>query len=88
MRINGSYVFVDMGFAKLLIPVGEEGIKRKRVITMNDESACLIQALQEERNVDELAEIMMQEYDIDRETVTRDIREHLKKLNKMDLLAG
>ena len=88
MKIKDSYKFVDMGFACLLVPVGDEGIQRKRVITMNHESACLIQALQEERSVDELAEIMMQEYDVDRETVTRDIREHLKKLDAMDLLAG
>ena len=88
MKIKDNYAFVDMGFAKLLVPVGDEGIRRRRVITMNDETACLIQALQEERSVEELAEIMMREYDVDRETVIRDIREHLKKLGDMDLLAG
>ena len=88
MKIKDNYEFVDMGFARLLIPIGEEVLKKNRVITMNDESACLIQALQIERSVDELVEIMMHEYDVDLDTITRDIREHLKKLDEMGLLAG
>ena len=88
MKIRDEYEYVDMGFASLLVPVGDEAIRRKRVIVMNDESSCLIKALQEERSVNELAVIMMQEYDVDLNTVKRDIHEHLKKLEEMELLAG
>ena len=88
MKIKENYQFLDMEFAGILVPVGEERRKRNRVITMNDESACLIKALREDRSIDELTEIMMQEYDVDLDTVKRDIREILKKMDAMDLLAG
>ena len=88
MKIKDGYTLVSLGFTSLLVPVEGEALRKKRVITMNEESACLIQALQEDRSEDDLVEIMTREFDVDSETVKQDIHEHLKKLDAMDLLAG
>ena len=89
MKIKELFELFDMENESLLIPVGDEAARFSRVYSNNEEATWLIKAImKEDRSIDELADMLSGEYEIDREAARQKIGEHISLLGEMGLLAG
>ena len=83
MKIKENYELVEIGDERMLIPVGDEAQGFRGVVTINEEMAYLARLAREEKSVEELADAMTGEFDVDRETAVRDILAMQAKLDEM-----
>jgi hypothetical protein len=66
--------------------VGEEGVVVRQdtaeVIAVNDVGASLLSLLRTPKSVAEMVEALLAEYDVDRDTLRRDVSKFLEKLEE------
>ena len=83
---NKDYVLREIMGEYMLIPTGELSMKYKDVMTVSESVAYLWQKLEEEKTALQLCELLLQEYDVDRETALSDINEMLDSMIKLEML--
>lgn len=76
-KIAGEYI---------LIPVGPLAIKVHGMITLSESGQFLWEKLQNECDLQELTDVLLGEYEIDRRTAEEDVKEFLDKLDQVGLL--
>lgn len=70
----------------ILIPVGKAALKIHGMIGLSESGLLLWKELQQDRSEEDLVESILKEYDIDRETATKDVRMFLKKMRDIDMI--
>lgn len=87
MKIKDGFVLRNVADNYIVIGVGEEAVDFNGMITLNETGAFLWKILAES-DVDKngLLTSLMHEYDVDADTVERDIDDFLKKLQDGGLL--
>ena len=83
---NKDFEVVTVADENMAVPVGEEATTFHGVVTLSDSAAFLLNILDEERTIDEIIDRFTDEYDIDRETVEKDIKGILPKLIELKLI--
>lgn len=87
MKIKDSFVLSEIGGSYIVVPTGADTVDLNGMITLNETGAFLWEKLSEERTSDELADEILKEYDIDRETVLTDIKEFVEKLRSIGAIS-
>ena len=64
----------------MAVPIGEEATAFHGVVALSASAAFLLNSLNEPHTANELIEILLKEYDVDRETAEKDIKEIVPKL--------
>ena len=80
MKIKDSFVLSQIGDSYIVVPTGADTIDLNGMITLNETGAFLWEKLSEDKTPADLADEILKEYDIDRETVMADINEFVEKL--------
>ena len=70
----------------LLIPVGEAGIRIRGMISLTESGALLWKCLSEPKTTAELVDVILSEYDIDRETAAGDVNGFAEKMKKIGII--
>ena len=80
MKIKDSFVLSQIGDSYIVVPTGADTVDLNGMITLNETGAFLWEKLSEDKTAADLADEILKEYDIDRETVMADINEFVEKL--------
>ena len=86
MKLKREFVLRQIAGDHLLIPVGKTALDMNGMLTLNEMGAFLWQKLPQAQTEAELTDLVLAEYEADRDTVEQDVAEFLDKLRKLGIL--
>jgi hypothetical protein len=87
MRTKKGFNLRDVCGEKIVVAEGKENIDFSKVISMNDTSAFLWEKVKDKNfTVDDLATLLTEEYEVDKETATTDCQSLIKLWNEAGLI--
>ena len=79
MKIKSGYIIRSVADNNIVIPVGEESIKFKGVMTLSGSGAYLWKILcEKDVSEQELADALCEKYDVDAETALADVKKFVE----------
>ena len=87
MKIKDTFVLSQIGDSYIVVPTGADTVDLNGMITLNETGAFLWEKLCEDKTPADLADEILKEYDIDRETVMADINEFIEKLRSIGAIS-
>ncbi len=85
MKISSDFMMRDIAGEKIVVPTGAAA-ELNALITLNSVAAFLWECLQTERTPEELKQMVLKEYDVDEETVERDVAGFIDALRYFGML--
>lgn len=86
MKIKSEYVLKQLSGEYIVVPSGKEAISFQGVITLNKSGAVLFEQLQKGAKQEELVELLLDTYEVTRETALRDVDTFIKIVKDHQLL--
>lgn len=80
MKIKDSFVLSEIGGSYIVIPTGSDTVDLNGMITLNETGNFMWNKMKDEITKDELIEEFLKEYDVDKDTVSKDIDEFVENL--------
>lgn len=87
MKINKAFVVRKIGDDFVLVPKGNTALSFNGLVSLNEAGAFLWGKLSEEVSEPALVDMFLEEYETDRETAAKDVREFLENLRSADLIS-
>lgn len=87
MKIQPGFVLKEVADSFVIVPTGARIVDFSAMITINETGAFLWSKLAEDITEEELVEAVLGEYDIDRETATRDVADFVEVLKSKKVLS-
>lgn len=86
LTINGEFVKREIAGDIILVPVGETALRFNGMITLTESASFIWDALEKGFTRKEIINQMLDEFEVDEETVTEDTDEFLEALRKCNFL--
>ncbi len=86
MKLKHSFIVREVVGEYVLVPMGKSALQFSAFLTTNEVGATIMKELKEHKTRQQLTEKILEEFDIDEETATKDIDEFLSLLRKQDLI--
>lgn len=86
MRIKYDFAVREIVGDYVLVPLGEAALKLSGMITTNEVGVFLWEQMKTEVTKEELLLRVLEEFEIEQQTATRDIDEFVKQLQKLELI--
>lgn len=86
MKLKYDFAVRDIAGEYVMVPLGEGALAFGGMISTSEAGALLVDALKKEITREELATLLMEEYEVDEATAYSDLDEFLSQLNKLKLL--
>lgn len=80
MKLREGFALRQVADTWVVMPLGEKSVDFNGMLTLNDTGAVLWQALEKGGDKEALADALVAEYDVSRETVLPDVDAFLAKL--------
>ena len=87
MKVKDGFVLREVCGETIVVPTGKRSIEFNGLINVNELGAFLWEKLQEECTLEQLADYVLQEYEVSKEIALKDITEFVEVLDKYDLLS-
>lgn len=88
MRIKKDFTIQKVGGSWIAVAVGETSKTFHGMVRLNETGAFLWKKMTEaDRTVDELVDALLAEYEVDRETATRDVGNLVNRFRESGILA-
>ena len=87
MKINGTYVLRKVAGDNIIIPVGETALKYNGMLTVTETGADIWEAMVNEKSVEEIIQMILEKYEVEKETAEKDVREFLEGLEKAGFIS-
>lgn len=86
MRIRKGFTMRNIAGEYIVVPVGNAGAIFNGMITLNESGAFFWEAMKEDTTIEEVVEKVCSEYEIDKETATKDVEKFVNMLKENNLL--
>ena len=87
MKIKKGFRLRPLGQEYILVAEGLEVLDANTIVSMNATAAFLWEAVEDkEFNAESLVHLLLDEYDVDRETAEKDVKALLQTWNKADAI--
>ena len=86
MKLKGDFKIVQVADDYLLVPVNDQMDRFNGTVVLNDVSAFLLEKLKTERSAEELASLLTEEFDVDRNTAHTDVLTAIEKMRDIGIL--
>lgn len=86
MKIKNGFIMREIAGEYIIVPTGKAAIDFNGLITVNEVGKFLWNELQEETSEDKLIDKVLEEYEIDKNTVVLDVKEFIEKLQTSGIL--
>ena len=80
-RKTDNTVTKEVGDECIIVPMADNVADMESVFTLNDTGAFFWALIDGERTVNQIVEVVLEEYDVDRETVIRDFSAFLAEMS-------
>lgn len=86
MKINTEFMLREIAGSYVVVPVGENAIDFNGMINLNESGVFLWKILCEGSSEENLVKQLQEEYEVDEETASKDVKEFVQKLKEADIL--
>ena len=86
MRIEKNVILREIAGEYILIPTGSMALKFTGIFAINELGVSVWKFLEEGKEEGEIISSLMQEYEVDEETLTADVKDFLQSLREKELL--
>lgn len=86
MNISDGFELIDIAGEYIAVPVGKRAESFQGVVVLAEAAAFLLEHMKKNMTIDELVELLVNNYDVNRERALIDISEMLKSLKDMGLI--
>lgn len=88
MKVKRDFNLRNVCGEYIIVAEGKENIDFTSIISMNDSSAYLWRQIQfkDNFNEDDLVDLLMSEYDVDKETAQSDVKDLVSQWNKASII--
>lgn len=80
MKIKEGYVLREVARNNIVVPLGDAEVSFKGIMTLNDVGTFIWKMLENGATKEELLNAVLNEYDVDEETASKDIDRYIVKL--------
>ena len=87
MKITDDIIIREIAGECILVPTGEKAENFHGIISLSESGKYLVELLKKDVTEDELTDALLSEYETDRETASRDVREFLEKLKNIGIIS-
>lgn len=86
MKIEKEFVLREIAGDYILVPVGNTALEFNGLITVNEVGAFLWGRLKKDTTREKLIQDTLEEYEVDQETVIKDVNEFLNHLSEAGII--
>lgn len=86
MKVNSDFVMRNIAGENILVPTGEAAEKFNGMITMNEVAAFMWQNIDEVESKEDLVKMVLNEFEVDEETATRDVENFINELSSINMI--
>ena len=86
MNIKRDFVLREIAGEFILVPVADSALELNGLIMLNEVGRRIWELLPVCENVEALISTLLDEYEVDGETLRADVDEFMKKLQKLDII--
>ena len=86
MKVNSDFVMRNIAGENILVPTGEAAEKFNVMITMNEAAAFMWQNIDEVESKEDLVKMVLNEFEVDEETATRDVENFINELSSINMI--
>jgi len=86
MKIEKEFILREIAGDYILVPVGKAASEFNGMININETGAFLFQQLQEDVSVEQLVEVLCQEYEVDQKQALEDVESFIAHLKKYHII--
>ena len=87
MKIKKDFVLREIAGEYILIPTGTTTQEFNGLITINDVAAFIWKNIENVSSIDEMINLVLDEYEVEEDVVRNDIQEFVNQLKKADMIA-
>ena len=88
MKIKENFVLREIAGTYVVLPVGSANVDLNGMIKLNASGVLLWRALEKGADKKDLVDLILSEYEIDRETAEADVAEFIVKMARIGCLEG
>lgn len=85
-KLKCEFELVEMAEELIAVPVGDEAASFNGVVALSNAAAFLLGELKTPKSEDELIELLVHEYNLDKNSAAEDLQVFLKNLLEMGLI--
>ena len=82
MLLKNTFIFKEIGEEGMLIPIVGGNANASKIFNLNETGTYIIKKLLDDYSIDEIIDSMLDEYDVDRKTLEKDLNGFIKELKK------
>lgn len=86
MRIKKGNSLRNVSGTSIIVSISENKVNYDNIFSLNETGVLLWKSLEQGARMEELQQILRNEYEVDETTVREDIEEFLNKLRSLDVL--
>ncbi len=86
MKLSNKFILKQIGKDTMLLPINNDYMSVKNLITLNETSLTIYNLLKEGLAKEDIILKMLEEYDIDKETLSRDVEDVIAKFIALGVL--
>lgn len=86
MKIKNGFAKRNIAGSEIVVPVGVEASRFNGMITLNESGGFFWDCFLEDRTVDEVVKLVLDEYDVPEDVAKNDVEKFVKMLEDNDLL--
>lgn len=86
MKIKEGYILKDVANQYVVVPIGNEAINFNGMLRLNKTAKLLFEALNEDKEIEDLVLLLQKHYDINNEDALRDVKDFLTVLESKNIL--
>lgn len=86
MRIKNGFAKREIAGSNIVVPVGAGAQVFNGMITLNDSGSFIWDAFQQDRTIDEVAQMLTKEYEVDLQRAKADVEKFVAMLKENNLV--
>lgn len=86
MRLKEGFMLKEIAGTWVVVPIGQRVVEFGGMMTLSESGAELWRKLESETDMEELVNVLINSYDIDKETARGDVDQFLSSLREKGLL--
>lgn len=86
MKINKEFILREIAGEYILVPIGDTPLSFNGLITVNDVGAFIWNNIEKSSSEEELLNLILDEYEVDKASAKEDLDEFLGKLRESEII--
>lgn len=80
MKIKSGFMLREIAGQSVVVPLGSRVVEFNGIMTLSESGALLWRELEKGASIDEMVDVILSEYDVDRETARKDVEQFVQSM--------